>query len=111
MTHSSLLREVWGPAYEDVPLLRAHIANLRRKVEPEPANPGTSPPIWASGTASPPDQLYGSTRAARRSVVSLRELHADPATLLECHSLGRNTGLRRAGARRRDTRRCGCVRA
>ena len=40
LTHSVLLREVWGPAYEDdVPLLRAHIANLRRKIEPDPANP------------------------------------------------------------------------
>jgi two-component system, OmpR family, KDP operon response regulator KdpE len=40
MTHSTLLREVWGPAYEDdTPLLRAHVANLRRKIEPEPANP------------------------------------------------------------------------
>ena len=34
MTHAALLREVWGPAYEDdVPTLRTHIANLRRKVE------------------------------------------------------------------------------
>jgi two-component system, OmpR family, KDP operon response regulator KdpE len=40
MTHSTLLREVWGPAHEDdTPLLRAHVANLRRKIEPEPANP------------------------------------------------------------------------
>jgi two-component system KDP operon response regulator KdpE len=40
MTHSVLLREVWGPAYEDdTPLLRAHVANLRRKIEPEPSNP------------------------------------------------------------------------
>ena len=40
MTHSTLLREVWGPAYEDdTPLLRAHVANLRRKVEPDPSNP------------------------------------------------------------------------
>ena len=35
MTHAALLREVWGPAYEDdVSTLRTHIANLRRKVEP-----------------------------------------------------------------------------
>jgi len=35
MTHRSLLTEVWGPAYgEDTPVLRTHIANLRRKVEP-----------------------------------------------------------------------------
>jgi two-component system KDP operon response regulator KdpE len=40
MTHATLLREVWGPAYEDdTPLLRAHVANLRRKIEPEPSEP------------------------------------------------------------------------
>jgi two-component system, OmpR family, KDP operon response regulator KdpE len=40
MTHSTLLREVWGPAYEDdTQLLRAHVANLRRKIEPEPSKP------------------------------------------------------------------------
>jgi two-component system KDP operon response regulator KdpE len=40
MTHSTLLREVWGPACEDdTPLLRAHVANLRRKIETDPSNP------------------------------------------------------------------------
>jgi two-component system, OmpR family, KDP operon response regulator KdpE len=40
LTHSTLLREVWGPAYEDdTQLLRAHVANLRRKIEPEPSKP------------------------------------------------------------------------
>jgi two-component system KDP operon response regulator KdpE len=35
MTHRALLVEVWGPAYEDdFQVLRAHIANLRRKIEP-----------------------------------------------------------------------------
>jgi len=36
MTHRSLLVEVWGPEYaEDFQVLRAHIANLRRKIEPD----------------------------------------------------------------------------
>jgi two-component system KDP operon response regulator KdpE len=35
MTHRALLVEVWGPQYaEDTQVLRAHIANLRRKIEP-----------------------------------------------------------------------------
>ncbi len=39
MTHSALLTQVWGPAYaDDVATLRTHIANLRRKVEPERAS-------------------------------------------------------------------------
>jgi two-component system, OmpR family, KDP operon response regulator KdpE len=40
MTHSDLLREVWGPAYEgDTALLRAHVANLRHKIERDPSKP------------------------------------------------------------------------
>ena len=32
-THASLLRQVWGPGHvHDAPLLRTHIANLRRKL-------------------------------------------------------------------------------
>jgi two-component system KDP operon response regulator KdpE len=35
MTHRTLLAEVWGPHYgDDTQVLRAHIANLRRKIEP-----------------------------------------------------------------------------
>ncbi len=35
MTHRALLVEIWGPEYaDDFQVLRAHIANLRRKVEP-----------------------------------------------------------------------------
>jgi two-component system, OmpR family, KDP operon response regulator KdpE len=34
LTHRELLRTVWGPAYaDDTQVLRAHIANLRRKVD------------------------------------------------------------------------------
>jgi two-component system KDP operon response regulator KdpE len=35
MTHRVLLTEVWGPEYvDDITILRGHIANLRRKIEP-----------------------------------------------------------------------------
>ena len=38
LTHSALLSEAWGPAYvDDVATLRTHIANLRRKIEPDDA--------------------------------------------------------------------------
>jgi two-component system, OmpR family, KDP operon response regulator KdpE len=38
MTHRALLVEVWGPEYaDDVTVLRGHIANLRRKIEPPEA--------------------------------------------------------------------------
>jgi two-component system, OmpR family, KDP operon response regulator KdpE len=36
MTHRSLLTEVWGPAWaQETATLRTHVANLRRKVEPD----------------------------------------------------------------------------
>jgi two-component system, OmpR family, KDP operon response regulator KdpE len=35
MTHRELLTTVWGPGYgQDTQVLRAHVANLRRKIEP-----------------------------------------------------------------------------
>jgi two-component system KDP operon response regulator KdpE len=35
ITHRELLSSVWGPGYaEDTQVLRAHVANLRRKIEP-----------------------------------------------------------------------------
>lgn len=40
LTHHQLLREVWGPGYEDEShLLRVNISNLRGKLEAEPARP------------------------------------------------------------------------
>ncbi len=39
LTHRQLLREVWGPHAEDAHVLRVHMAQLRRKLEAEPANP------------------------------------------------------------------------
>ena len=36
VTYRELLVSVWGPAYaDDTQVLRAHVANLRRKIEPE----------------------------------------------------------------------------
>lgn len=40
LTHRQLLQEVWGPAYADRPqYLRVHMANLRHKLEDDPAQP------------------------------------------------------------------------
>jgi len=40
LTHRMLLTEVWGPAYaDDTATLRTHIANLRRKIEPQGGPP------------------------------------------------------------------------
>ncbi|WP_412543553.1 response regulator [Longispora sp. K20-0274] len=40
VTQRQLLQEVWGPRYEtETNYLRVHLANLRRKLEPDPARP------------------------------------------------------------------------
>jgi two-component system, OmpR family, KDP operon response regulator KdpE len=40
LTHRMLLKEVWGPGFQDdSQVLRVHIANLRRKIEPEAGKP------------------------------------------------------------------------
>lgn len=40
LTHRFLLREVWGPGHVyEVHQLRVHMANLRRKIEADPARP------------------------------------------------------------------------
>jgi two-component system KDP operon response regulator KdpE len=40
VAQKQLLREVWGPAYEnETNYLRVHLANLRRKLEPDPSRP------------------------------------------------------------------------
>ena len=40
LTHRTLLVEIWGPEYaDDVTVLRTHVANLRRKIEPTEGPP------------------------------------------------------------------------
>jgi two-component system KDP operon response regulator KdpE len=40
ITQRQLLQQVWGPAYEtETNYLRVHLANLRRKLEPDPSRP------------------------------------------------------------------------
>jgi two-component system, OmpR family, KDP operon response regulator KdpE len=40
VTQRELLRQVWGPSYStETNYLRVHLANLRRKLEPDPARP------------------------------------------------------------------------
>jgi two-component system KDP operon response regulator KdpE len=39
VTHSTLLKEVWGPDRDDSGSLRVHIGSLRRKLEADPSRP------------------------------------------------------------------------
>jgi two-component system, OmpR family, KDP operon response regulator KdpE len=40
VTQRQLLQEVWGPGYQNqAHYLRVHVANLRRKLEPDPSSP------------------------------------------------------------------------
>ena len=53
VSQRQLLQEVWGPEYHDeTAYLRVHMANVRRKLEPEPSRPRyflTEPGIGLSG--------------------------------------------------------------
>jgi two-component system KDP operon response regulator KdpE len=40
VTHHRLLREVWGPGYDDeTHYLRVHVAHIRSKIETDPSRP------------------------------------------------------------------------
>jgi two-component system KDP operon response regulator KdpE len=40
LTHSAILREVWGPAYQtESHYLHVYVSQLRRKIEPDPSRP------------------------------------------------------------------------
>jgi len=58
LPHREILRAVWGPDYgEEVEYLRAFVKQLRKKIEPEPANPKcllTEP--WVGYRFVPPDE-------------------------------------------------------
>ena len=56
VTQRQLLQEVWGPQYEsETNYLRVYLAQIRRKLEPDPARRGTSSPSrgWATASSSP----------------------------------------------------------
>jgi two-component system, OmpR family, KDP operon response regulator KdpE len=57
VTHQTLLRAVWGSEYEDAGAnLRVFVAQLRRKIEPDPAHPSyirTEPGIGYRFTSEP----------------------------------------------------------
>jgi two-component system KDP operon response regulator KdpE len=43
VTQRQLLQEVWGPQYErETNYLRVYLAQIRRKLEPDPSSRGTS---------------------------------------------------------------------
>ena len=55
LSQRQLLLEVWGPGYETAHgNLRLYMAQLRSKLEPDPARPRTSAPSRAWATASTP---------------------------------------------------------
>ena len=67
--------EVWGPQYEkETNYLRVYLAQIRRKLEPDPASPATSSPSPAWATGSSPDlrQAAAGTRPAGARVSQSR---------------------------------------
>ncbi|MDR2932197.1 MAG: response regulator transcription factor [Oscillospiraceae bacterium] len=39
LTHDAIIREIWGPFASDTQVLRVNMANIRRKIERNPADP------------------------------------------------------------------------
>ena len=39
LTHDYIIREVWGPYTNEIQALRVNMANIRRKIEENPAEP------------------------------------------------------------------------
>ena len=65
LTHKSILREVWGPAYQlESSYLHVYVSQLRHKLEPDPARPRyivTEPGVGYRlvSPAAPLDELEG----------------------------------------------------
>ena len=73
-----LLQEVWGPDYEtETNYLRVYLAQLRRKLEPDPSHPRhliTEPGIGYRFIAGPNQRLVRSVRRTIASVVAIQRL-------------------------------------
>ena len=56
LTHPTILREVWGPAYgEESNYLHVYISQLRRKLEPDPTRPRRIATVWGVGYRYEPE--------------------------------------------------------
>jgi two-component system KDP operon response regulator KdpE len=87
LTHNALLQHVWGPAYTDArQTLRAHMANLRRKIEPVGGgrlirtDHGAGyrladTPLKAAAPGRPADDVIG-PEVARSPVLALHDARA-----------------------------------
>jgi two-component system KDP operon response regulator KdpE len=83
LTHNALLQQVWGPAYTDArQTLRAHVANLRRKIESAdgPSLIHTQPGV---GYRLADAQLEGVRRRRPFEEVVDRELGRDRVSVLQ----------------------------
>ena len=86
LTHAALLQRVWGPSSStETHYLRVYMANLRRKLEPDPATPplpahrerGRLParerPLRTPSRASSPTRRAGSGRGCSAEIVPARK--------------------------------------
>ena len=73
VTQRQLLQQVWGPAYEtETNYLRVHLANLRRKLEPDPAQPRyliTEPGIGYRFTPKQPTPAAAASNRVTKPVI------------------------------------------
>ena len=58
LTHKTILREVWGPAYQrESSYIHVYVSQLRRKLEPDPSRPSYI--LTEPGVGLPPGQSGG----------------------------------------------------
>ena len=90
VTQRQLLKEVWGPAYEtETNYLRVYLAQLRRKLEPDPAQPRHCSPSRAGlplRTLSAPAPTWaarpgGGSRCQTRSLTAVSRRSTSSALL------------------------------
>ena len=90
LTHAYLLRTVWGPEYEgETQVLRVFIAQLRRKVEPDPAQRAdltNTASVSGNGSDANPNNNSDTltTPVSAQADLALTISHAPEPVLREC---------------------------
>ena len=102
VSQGALLREVWGPEYgTETNYLRVYMAHIRRKLEPDPANPVFFITEPGMGYRFESPESDGVAAPATSLLVDLHDLHDEPQRFVRGDA---GAGRRSVGHRRRERR-------